>query len=176
MNASIHSKVNPFGRIVRVTAATAAIAAVALGASSLAAHASTPNVKSHDAQIGSGATRLVARVNRGLNAKTDRYSTYATTNSATIDAIIKRVDALPKALSSGEMCPMDVGATLTLSFYRHSSTPYAIVVADPGGCGPVSVREYNVNDSLQSSAAVGGGNAFSTYVATQLHISSLQVF
>jgi hypothetical protein len=114
-------------------------------------------------------------VARGLNARTDKYSTYATMNTATVAAILKRVNALPKAPSSGEMCPMDVAATLTLSFYRNASTPYAVVVADPGGCGNVSIRDYNANDTLQGSAALGGGVALSNYVATQMHIKSLQV-
>jgi hypothetical protein len=70
---------------------------------------------------------------------------------------------------------MDVDAKLTLNFYRHSAKPYAIVIADPGGCGPVSIRDYNANDSLTTSAALGGGAGLSAYVATQLHITTLQV-
>jgi hypothetical protein len=137
--------------------------------------AATPTAKSRHADVGAGATRLVVHVNRGLNAKTDRYSRYATSNEATVAAIIDHVNDLPKAPSRGEMCPMDVGAKLTLSFYRHASKPYAIVIADPGGCGPVSIRDYNASDTLEGSAAVGGGGAFSNYVATQLHIKTLQV-
>ena len=174
MNAFTHFEATA-RRLVRVTIVIAAIAAATLGASSLAARAATPTAKSLYSDVGSGATRLVVHVNRGLNAKTDRYSEYATTNEATIDAIIGRVNALPKAPPSGEMCPMDVGAKLTLSFYRHAAAPYAIVIADPGGCGPVSIREYNANDTLAGSSAVGGGAAFSLYVAGQLHIKTLQV-
>jgi hypothetical protein len=40
----------------------------------------------------------------------------------------------------------------------------------------VSIRDYNANDSLKGSAAVGGGSAFSAYVAAQLHIKTIQVF
>jgi hypothetical protein len=162
-------------RLARATIAIAAIAAVALGANSLPTSAASKLATSRHAEIGSGATRIVVHVNRGLNAKADRFSTYALTNTTTIRAIIEHVNVLPKAPSMGEMCPMDVGATLTLSFYRHGAKPYAIVVADPGGCGPVSVREYNANDSLKGSAAVGGGAAFSMYVGAQLHITTLQV-
>jgi hypothetical protein len=175
MNASTKFEVTT-RRLARATIAIAAIAAVALGASSLPTSAATTIAKSRYADIGSGATRIVVHVNRGLNAKTDRYSTYTTTNAATIGAIIGRVNALPKAPSVGEMCPMDVGAKLTLSFFRHAGKPYAVVVADPGGCGPVSIRDYNANHSLKGSAAVGGGTAFSAYVGAQLHIKTLQVF
>jgi hypothetical protein len=174
MNASPKFEVTAPRRLARASIAIAAIAAVALGASALSASAGTV-ATSRDADISSSATRLVVEVNRGLNAKTDRYSTYATTNRATIGAIIDRVRTLPKAPSRGEMCPMDVDAKLTLNFYRHSAKPYAIVIADPGGCGPVSIRDYNANDSLTTSAALGGGAGLSAYVATQLHITTLQV-
>jgi hypothetical protein len=117
----------------------------------------------------------VVQVNRGLNATTDRYSTYATTNVATIDAIIKHVNALPAPLSGTFSCPMDVGAKLTLSFYRHAAPPYAVVVADPGGCGPVSIRDYNADRTLKGTAAASGGAAFSSYVAARFHITTLQV-
>lgn len=153
----------------------AAIAAIAVSASSLPARAATTTESRH-AQIASGATRIVVQVNRGLNAKTDRYSTYATTNAATISAFISHVDALPAAKTGTFSCPMDVGATLTLSFYRHSSTPYAVVVADPGGCGSVSVRDYNANHMQDGSALLSGGVAFSSYIASVLHIKTLQVF
>jgi hypothetical protein len=162
-------------RLARATLATAAIAAVALGASSLPTSAATRVVTPRSADIGSGATRIVVQVNRGLNATTNRYSTYINTDQATIGAIIERVHALPKAPPRGEMCPMDVGATLTLSFYRHAAHPYAVVIADPGGCGTVSIRDYNANASLDGSASVGGGAQFSSYVAAQLHIKTLQV-
>jgi hypothetical protein len=175
MNASTKFEVTT-RRLARATIASVAIAAVALGVSSLPASAASTIATSRSADIGPGAVRIVVHVNRGLNAKADRRSTYATTNATTIRTIIERVNALPKAPSKGEMCPMDVGAKLTLSFYRHGATPYAIVVADPGGCGPVSVRDYNANDSLKSSADVGGGAAFSAYVGAQLHIKTLQVF
>jgi hypothetical protein len=175
MNASARFEVSFIRRLALVAVAIVAIAAVALATSSLPMSAATPTANSRYAKLPSNATRMVVHVNRGLNARTDRFSTYATTNAATIGAIIERVNSLPKALSSEEMCPMDVGAKLTLSFYRHAARPYAIVVADPGGCGPVSIRAYNTNDALEGSATVGGGAAFSAYVATQLHIKSLQV-
>jgi hypothetical protein len=175
MNASTRTPVTAFRRLTLVGIAVAALGTVAVGATVLPAHAATTTDKSRYAKVDAGATRLVARVARGLNARTDKYSTYATMNTATIAAILKRVNALPKAPSSGEMCPMDVAATLTLSFYRNASTPYAVVVADPGGCGNVSIRDYNANDTLQGSAALGGGVALSNYVATQMHIKSLQV-
>jgi hypothetical protein len=172
MNAATKFEAISSRRLARASIAIAAIAVVALGASSFPASAVA---KPRDATVPSGATRIVVKVNRGLNAKTDRYSTYATTKAATISAIIERANALPKAPPAGEMCPMDVGATLTLSFSRHGATPYAIVVADPGGCGTVSLRDYSANHSLASSATAGGGAAFCAYVATQLHITTLQV-
>src|ERR1700722_983689 len=113
--------------IVRATIALTAVAAVALGASSLPASAATKIANSRSRDIAAGATRVVVQVNRGLNAKTDRNSTYTTTNQATITALIAHVNELPKAPPAGEMCPMDVGAKLTLSFYRHAAKPYAIV-------------------------------------------------
>jgi hypothetical protein len=161
--------------IVRATVALTAVAAVALGASSLPASAATKIANSGFNDIAAGATRVVVQVNRGLNAKTDRDSTYTATNKTTITALIAHVNELPKAPPTGEMCPMDVGAKLTLSFYRHAAKPYAIVVADPGGCGPVSIRDFSANDTLKGSAAVGGGVSFSAYVATNLHIKTLQV-
>lgn len=173
MNVSTKFEVT-IRRLARATTATAAIAAVALGASSLPTSAATSIAKSRGSDIGSGATRIVVHVNRGLNATANRYSTYTTSDSAMIAAIIKRVDALPKAPPMGEMCPMDVGAKLTLSFSRHGAPPYAVVVADPGGCGAVSIRDYNANDTLDGSATAGGGAAFSAYVGSQLHIKTLQ--
>jgi hypothetical protein len=175
MNVTMKLEGITIRRVARATAALAAIAAVAVGASSLPTSAATTIAKSRAADIASGATRVVVHVNRGLNAKTGRYSAYATTNVATLNTIIERVNALPKAPPAGEMCPMDVGAKLKLSFFRHSAKPYAIVVADPGGCGAVSIRNYNANDSLEGSATAGGGATFSAYVATQLHIKTLQV-
>lgn len=173
MSTSSRSETGLLRHLARGSAATVAIAAFCLGASSLSAHAATTD--SRHATIAPGATRVVVEVNRGLNAKTDRFSTYATTNEATISAFIGHVDALPAAKSGTFSCPMDVGATLTLDFYRHATTPYAIVVADPGGCGTVSVREYNANHALASSALLSGGVSFSAYVAQVLHIKTLQV-
>jgi hypothetical protein len=174
MNASTPSDVTTTRRLAHMTFAIAAIAAVTLGASPLSARGATPRAVSPRANVSTGASRLVVLVDRGLNAKTDRYSTYATANAAIVGAIIDRVDALPAAPPSGEMCPMDVGAKLTLSFFRHSSKPYAVVIADPGGCGPVDIHDYNANHTLTGSAILGGGAALSTYVATRLHIKTLQ--
>jgi hypothetical protein len=175
MNASARTPITAFRRLALASIAVATLGTIVIGTAALPAHAATTTDKSRYAKVDGGATRLVARVARGLNARTDKYSTYATMNTGTIAAILKRVNALPKAPPSGEMCPMDVAATLTLSFYRNASTPYAVVVADPGGCGNVSIRDYNANDTLQGSAALGGGVALSNYVATQMHIKSLQV-
>ncbi len=175
MSASSRTPINAFRRLTLAGVAVAALGTIAAGTTALPAHAVTVINKARNAKVETGATRLVARVARGLNARTDKYSTYATMNVATIAAILKRVNALPPRPSGTFNCPMDVAATLTLSFYRNASKPYAIVVADPGGCGNVSIRDYNANDALQGSAAAGGGVAFSAYVATQLHIASLQV-
>lgn len=175
MNASARTPITALRRLALAGIAVAALGTIAVSTTALSAHATTGITNSRYAKVDAGATRLVARVARGLNARTDKYSTYATTNAATIAAILKRVNALPARPSGTFNCPMDVAATLTLSFYRDAATPYAIVVADPGGCGNVSIRDYNANDTLQGSAAMGGGVAFSTYVATQLHIKTLQV-
>lgn len=162
-------------RYAHATFVALAIAVVlALGVNALPARAAS-TVKSRFADVASGATRVVVDVNRGLNAKANRHSVVTTTTPATIAAIIRRVNTLPPAPSVAEMCPMDVGATLTVNFFRHAATPYAVVVADPGGCGRVSIRDYNANGTLEGSATAGGGAAFSAYVATVLHIKTLQV-
>ncbi len=152
-----------------------AIALVVLNASVLPARATSTVGRSRFADVATGATRVVVQVDRGLNAKTGRYSVVATTTLATIQAIIAHVNALPAAPSADEMCPMDVGAKLTMSFYRHGAKPYAVVVADPGGCGLVTIRDYNASDVLAGSARAGGGAEFSAYVARLLHIKTLQV-
>lgn len=171
MNASSRFNAVLSPRRLLASVALLAIAGALAVSATIPAAGSSPN-----ARIGSGATRVVVRLDRGLNATSaDRYATYATMNTKTIDAIISRVNRLPPPLSGVTMCPMDVGASLTLSFYRNSSSPYAVVVADPGGCGTVTIRDYNAQDSLTGSAHASGGSAFSTFVAATFHIKNLQV-
>jgi len=170
-------------RVVVLGLATIALTALSAGAATalsgptrdgagLEAHAS----KSTFATIGSGATKVVVRVDRGINAKVDRYQTVSTTNAGKIASFIAKINALPAATTSVEMCPMDVGATLTLRFYRSGAAdPYASAVVDSGGCGFVTIYQYGTSGALLGTAGDSGGAAFAAFVATSLGIKNLQV-
>ena len=155
--------------------AAAAIMAVVVGASPPPARAATMIDKSRYAEIGTGATRLVVHVNRGLNATTNRYSTYATTKAATINAIVQHVNALPKAPLSTR-CARWTWARSS----RWTSIDVRAVLRDRRRRPR---RLWSGDDScLQRERRAQGFRggwrrpAFSMYVATQLHISSLQTF
>ncbi len=125
--------------------------------------------------VARGAVKVVIVLNRGTNATHDRVSTYSTTSNATIDELISRVNDLPPALSGVYSCPADFGASLTLRFYRAGApTPYAVVVADPGGCGLVTIRHYDALDAETGSTHVSGGYQFGQFIAKVFHITTLQ--
>ncbi|MFZ0769588.1 MAG: hypothetical protein WAM64_10270 [Acidimicrobiales bacterium] len=126
--------------------------------------------------IASGAVKVVIVVNRGLNAKHDRISTFVTTNTTTISELRSKVNDLPPARTGVYFCPADFGASLTLRFFRAgATTPYAVVVADPGGCGSVMIRDYDAMDALMHSTYVSGGAALGSFVAKKFHIKTLEV-
>jgi hypothetical protein len=133
--------------------------------------------------IASGAVRVGVVVNRGSNAKHHRVSTYSTTSAGTISRLITKVNDLPPALSGVFSCPADFGASITLRFYRADATaPYAVVVADPGGCGSVTIRDYDALTTQAGpttvvqigSAHVSGGYQLGQFIAKIFHIATLQ--
>jgi hypothetical protein len=133
--------------------------------------------------IARGAVKVAVVVNRGDNAKHNRVSAYSTTNIATINELITKVNDLPPALSGVFSCPADFGASVTLRFYGADAVaPYAVVVADPGGCGSVTIRDYDALDAQAGpttvvqtgSTQVSGGYGLGQFIATIFHIATLQ--
>jgi hypothetical protein len=138
-------------------------------------HELTAHADAKAVVVASGAVKVVVVVNRGLNAKSDRISTYVSTNPTTIDLLLAKINHLPKPLV-GVFCPADFGASITLRFYRAgATTPYAVVVAQPGGCGGVTVRSYNAMDSLTRTGHFSGGGALGVIVAQRFHIKTLEI-
>jgi hypothetical protein len=130
--------------------------------------------KSPLATVASGATTLTTKLNRGLNATTDRTSSVTTEDASLISAIIARINALSAASPLPMSCPLDAGASLTMSFYRGgATTPYASVVADPGGCGTVTINQYDAKHRRTSASDVAGGVLLAKFVATQLGLKNL---
>jgi hypothetical protein len=130
--------------------------------------------KSASAAVASRATKLTVKLNRGLNAKTDRTSTATSDNKSQIASIIAHINALPVPSPLPMNCPNDVGASLTMSFYSAGAkTPYSVVVADPGGCGPVTISSYNADHVRTAAGDVAGGVALSKFVAAQLGLTNL---
>jgi len=139
--------------------------------------------KSINSIVAKQAVKVEVIVNRGDNSTGHRVSTYTTTNVGTINELITRVNDLPPALSGVFSCPADFGASITLRFYRADATaPYAVVVADPGGCGSVTIRDY---DALVTQAGptqvvqtgsthVSGGYELGQFIAKTFHIATLQ--
>jgi hypothetical protein len=126
------------------------------------------------AVVPSGATKLIVKLNRGLNAKTDRTSSVTSTDKSQIASIIAHINALQEPSPLPTACPADFGASLTMSFYRGgAATPYATVVADPGGCGTVTVNQYDANHRRTSASDVAGGVPLAKFVATQLGLKNL---
>ncbi|MFY9784076.1 MAG: hypothetical protein WAK12_11155 [Acidimicrobiales bacterium] len=125
--------------------------------------------------VPSGSTKLIVKLNRGLNVKkTDRKSSVTSDDKSLIASVIAHINALPVPSPLPTNCPVDVGASLTMSFYRGSSAkPYAVVVADPGGCGPVTISNYNAYHARTSASDVAGGVALSKFVAAQLGLTNL---
>lgn len=125
--------------------------------------------------VASGAVKVAVVVNRGSNAKHDRVSKYATTNTRTITELVTKVNDLPPAMSGVFSCPADFGASITLRLFRAgATTPYAVVVADPGGCGSVTIRDYDAMDAEVGSTHVSGGYQLGQFIATTFHIATLQ--
>jgi hypothetical protein len=126
--------------------------------------------KSRFSLVASGATKVVVTMDRGLNVRSDRVTTVTVTDGRTIAAIRSAVDAAPVATPGVASCPVDVGARMTMSFWRDGATgPYAVAVADPGGCGSVTVTQFAGGVTL----GVGhdsGGRTLVQFVATALGI------
>jgi hypothetical protein len=130
--------------------------------------------KSANAVVASRATKLTVKLNRGPNVKTNRTSSATSDNKSQIASIIAHINALPVASPLPMNCPLDVGASLTMSFYSGAATkPYAVVVADPGGCGPVTISSYNAAHVRTSAGDVAGGVALSKFVATQFGLKNI---
>jgi hypothetical protein len=130
--------------------------------------------KSTFAAVPLGATSLTVKLNRGMNAKTDRTSSVTTQDKSLIASIIGHINALPVPSPLPTSCPIDVGASLTMSFYRGGATkPYSVVVADPGGCGPVTISQYNSDHARTSAADVTGGTGLSAFVGAHLGLTNL---
>jgi hypothetical protein len=130
--------------------------------------------KAASAAVTRGATKLIVKLNRGLNAKTDRTSSATSDNKSQIASIIAHINALPAPSPLPMSCPLDVGASLTMSFYSGSATkPYAVVVADPGGCGSVTISSYNAAHVRTGAGDVAGGVALSKFVAAQLGLKNI---
>jgi hypothetical protein len=131
--------------------------------------------KSALAVVPSGSTKLVVKLNRGLNAKTaDRTASATSTSKSLIADVIDHINVLPVPSPLPMNCPADFGASLTMSFYRGGATkPYAVVKADPGGCGTVTISNYNADHARTSAEDVTGGVALSKFVAAQLGLTNL---
>jgi len=125
--------------------------------------------KSKYSIVAPGATKVVVIADRGLNV---HHDTVSSTDRATINAFVTRVDELPASTPGVFHCPVDFGATLTVRFFRTGDHhPYAAVNAQSGGCGDVTVLQYNGAARLLGSTTVSGGTAFAAFVATTMHIA-----
>jgi hypothetical protein len=130
--------------------------------------------KTSQSVVAPRAAKLTVKLDRGLNAKKNRYQSVSTASAALISAVIKHIDVLGVASPLPTSCPMDVASSLTMSFYRAgTTTPYAVVKADPGGCGTVTVSQYNVDHQITSSSDLSGGRQLSSFVATQLRLTNI---
>lgn len=126
------------------------------------------------ATVAPGATKLMVKLNRGKNAKTDRTSSAGSTNRSQIASIIAHINALQAPSPLPTNCPADFGASLTMSFYRAGAAkPYSVVVADPGGCGTVTVSQYDITHRRTSASDVTGGGPLASFVATQLGLKNI---
>ena len=126
------------------------------------------------ATVPSGATKLIVKVNRGLNAKTDRTSSATSTNKSQIASIIAHINNLQEPSPLPTACPADFNASLTMSFYRGAAKePYSVVVADPAGCGTVTISQYTSTHVRTSASDVAGGVLLDKFVATQLGLKNI---
>jgi hypothetical protein len=120
-----------------------------------------------------GAAKLVVELNRGVNVKVHRISSATSENRSQIASIIGRINVLQEPSPLPTNCPLDVGATLTMRFYRTGAkSPYSVVVADPGGCGSVTISHYS-GTTRTSASDVAGGAALSHFVAGQVGLTHL---
>jgi hypothetical protein len=127
--------------------------------------------KPQTAFIEARAARIEVVVDRGPNVTTNRVSRYEVTSSSLISAISARVNALPVASPGIHFCPVDLGASTTLSFFaRGASRPFASVVADPGGCGTVTITQTRSSTSRGGVAHDGGGSTLVAFVARVLGV------
>ncbi|MHB8827136.1 MAG: hypothetical protein ACYC5Z_05695 [Acidimicrobiales bacterium] len=127
--------------------------------------------KSRYALVAIGAAKVIVTMDRGLNVRSHRVTTVTVTSSATIDVIRSAINAAPVATPGVTSCPLDVGATMTLSFWRAgASGPFATVVADPGGCGGVTVTQWRGDGARRGVGHDSGGGAIVRLVATTLGI------
>jgi hypothetical protein len=130
--------------------------------------------KTAGAVVAPGAVKLTVALNRGLNDKKHRYESASTTRTSLISSITKRIDVLGVASPLPTSCPNDVGSSLTMGFYRAGATkPYAVVKADPSGCGTVTVSQYNTNHQITSSTDLAGGRTLASFVAAQLGLTNI---
>ncbi len=125
-----------------------------------------------DAPVASGATRLVVRVERGPSVPGPRDSASSTSDRSLIDRLIAGVDALPAAPTGTSGCPLDLGTRVVLLFFRDGADhPYAVVVADPQGCGDVAVitRDGTGHDVVR----LGGGHSLAAAALAALGLAPL---
>jgi len=121
--------------------------------------------------VPSGARRVLVKVDRSGNVKVHRYTTLLVTASAMIRSFLAKVNRLPVANPGVRHCPLDLGASMTLSFSRVvPARPYAVVKIDPGGCGNVTITQYDATGHQIGVAQDSGGSALARYVATTLGI------
>ena len=127
--------------------------------------------KSRFSIVPPGATRAVVRVDRGPNAKTGRVTVVTVTRRSTIDAVIARINGLAVANPGVEYCPLDIGSSMRISFYRaNASDPYAVVTAHPTGCGLVTISEFSAGGAALGVGHDSGGSVITKFVATTLGI------
>ena len=130
--------------------------------------------KPADAVVLAGAVRLVVVLDRGYNATNHRYATYSTSSPGTIAALRHAVNELPVPMPGLFSCTLDTGASLTLSFYdAHLTTPYAVAVADLGGCRGVTLRRYGATRTATVTAHLSGGAIIQALVARLLPAAAM---
>jgi len=121
--------------------------------------------------VPSGARRVSVQVDRSGNVKVNRYTTLVVTKAATIRGFLAKVNGLPVASPGVRYCPLDLGASMTLSFSRVApARPYATVSVDPMGCGSVTITQYDATGHQVGVAHDSGGSALARYVAKTLGI------
>ena len=92
-------------------------------------------------RIPAGAKVLTAVLSAGLNPGEPGHSPVTTTDPTKISAIRDFVNGLGVIPPGVIMCPADFGQYLTISFLEQAhARPFAVVVADVGGCQDVQVQ------------------------------------